>query len=492
MGSNDDLRGRSASWPWVIMLMLKELTRSLAYYLLTGLCVSGLAFVDHYPMVYSDSGTYIANAYSLVQNDDRPIAYGHILRAVGWQGTLWTMVLFQGARASWLLMLLCRETVTGPQRWVRTHLLLLTGLILCSSLPWYSAQIMADHFTPLVLIVVFLLFHARSLGKWRQAALWVVLFFLLATHNAHFIMAAVLGGMLLLHTLRQGSPGLRAFWWRWAGLNITIVGSALMIMCFNLVDHGHSRLSNASNVFLAGRLCEGGIMADYLDETCPSENNPLCDLRSDLPVDAGHMLWSANGLPSKRGITIGQADSLLAPVVHDVLSRPEYLIRYIRSAFVSSAVQLFQWEVGTGLDAYREDSAPFYVISHRLPEELYSYNTSRQQQGFWEDRDDINRRIAVVLVLSLLVLAIDRLNKGTGRHPLTTPLVSMIMAWVVLNAAVTSAFSVIDPRLQSRVLWLLTMAAFLILVEQPSIRGFLQLGETIRRMAPEQPHRIGR
>lgn len=458
--------------------MQNQLARSLVYYLLTGLCISGLALVNHYPLVYADSGTYISNMFSLVQNDDRPIGYALIMRAVTWQGTLWTMVLFQGMLASWLLMLLCRELINGPERWVRAHLVLLTLLILCTSLPWYSAQIMADHFTPLVLIMIFLLFHARHLGAWREAALWLLLFFSLATHNAHFPMAGSLSLLLLAGALiRHGkTPVERPFWFRWAGLNVVIAGSATMVMLFNLVDHGHFRLSNAGNVFLAGRLCEGDIMADYLAEVCPAPDNPLCDCRDDLPGDAGHMLWSDNGLPSKLGITIGEADSLFAPVVSDVLSRPEYMLRYIRSASVSTLVQLFQWEVGAGLHRYMDGSTPYYNVANHLPAETYSYATARQAWGFWGELDAFNRRAAIALVLSLLILAFNSLNCGTGSHSLVTTLVTWILLWIILNAAITSGLSVVDSRLQSRVLWLLPMAAFMIMVEQPTLRNFFRLG----------------
>ena len=218
-------------------------------------------------------------------------------------------------------------------------------------------------------------------------------------------------------------------------------------------------------------------MADYLAEVCPAPDNPLCDCQDDLPRDAGHMLWSANGLPSKLGITIGEADSLLAPVVRDVLSRPEYLVRFIRSAGVSTVVQLFQWEAGAGLDPYPDGTTPNYQVLHHLPAESYSYITARQGWGFWVDRDAVNRRIAMVLILALLVLAINRLNKGEGAHALLPGLIAWIVIWIVLNAAITSSLSVVDPRLQSRVLWLLPMAAFLVLVEQPSLRGFFQMAK---------------
>ena len=457
--------------------MTPKLFRSLLYYLATGLCIAGLAFVNHYPLVYSDSGAYIQNAIRLYQVDDRPIGYGLIIRAVTWQGTLWTVVLFQGAIASWLIMLLVREVVSDRARWLKAHLVLLTLLILCSSLPWYAAQIMADHFTPLVVLIAFLLFHGKGLGPWREGALWILLFFFLSTHNAHLPMAAVLVGVLLVTAMRKGVAGTaRSFWFRWAGFNVAIGGAALMTMLFTWSAHGQMRLSRAGNVFLAGRLCEAGIMKDYLDEVCPAPGNPLCPYKDDLPGDAGGMLWDTNGLPTRAQVTIGQADSLLAPVVSDVLSRPEFLVRYIRSGIVSTAVQLFQWEAGSGLDQYGKGSSPYWNLEGKIPDEWYSYTHGRQQWGYWTERSDANRREAIALVLSLLVLALYRLDRKPGERTLLASLSRWVALWIVLNAAVTSSVSVVDPRLQSRVMWLLPMVAFLVLVQQPSLRDFFRLG----------------
>ncbi len=433
------------------------------YYLLTGVCVSGLAFVNQYPLVYSDSGAYMGNSFSLIPNDDRPIGYGLIIRAVSWQSTIWTVVLFQGAVASWLLMLMIREFIRDASRWLHVHLLLLAFLCICSSLPWYSAQLMADHYTPLVLLILFLLFKGKKLGHWREGGLWLLLFFFLATHNAHFPMMAVMLGMALLRVWQQRRNGAsRYFGVRWAAATGVLCGSALMVMLFNYSTYGRMQLSRAGNVFLAGRLCEPGIMADYLRENCPTRPNPMCAYVGRLPEDAGDILWAPDQFVNELGLTIGQADSLLAPVVADVLCRPEYLARYLRSALVSSVSQLFQWEAGSGLGPYGEGSSPRLHLLRHLPDERRSYDHSRQIFGYWNDREATGRLQGMALILSLLVLALLWRSSEVEANPLLKSLALWVMAWVVLNAAVTSSLSVVDSRLQSRVMWLIPMTAFLV------------------------------
>ncbi|MBK6777000.1 MAG: hypothetical protein IPG74_14585 [Flavobacteriales bacterium] len=54
---------------------------------------------------------------------------------------------------------------------------------------------MADVFTPLVMIIVFLLYNGSVQGKARRVALWLLLFFFLAAHNSHFPILLGLQGL---------------------------------------------------------------------------------------------------------------------------------------------------------------------------------------------------------------------------------------------------------------------------------------------------------
>jgi hypothetical protein len=449
--------------------------RWLGYYLFTGMLVSGLAFINQFPLVYSDTGAYLENSFSLIPFDDRPIGYGLIIRALSWKATLWPVVIFQGVVASWLIMLVVREIIPETRRHITIHLSLLAFLLLCSSLPWYAAQLMADNFTPLILLIAFLLFRAKHLGPVREAVLWLLLFFFLATHNSHFPMAALLSLLILLRHLRSnGFRRERAFWWTWSAFNVVALGAAMMVASFNYSAHGRFQLSRASNVFLAGRLCEPGIMADYMKTAGQRSDNPFCKYRDHLPADAGDLLWSTDQFVQHEGLTIGQADSILAPVVSDILSRPKYLARFVRSSFTSTFIQLFQWEAGAGLDKYGKGSAPRYSIARKMPDEIYHYDHARQQWNGYYDADRANLFVGVALALSVLVMALLWFRPlRTSLAPLYS-LCNWVAAWVLLNAFITSTFAVVDPRLQSRVMWLIPLCAFLVLVQVGSVKGFLR------------------
>ncbi|MBK9598870.1 MAG: hypothetical protein IPO60_11260 [Flavobacteriales bacterium] len=299
---------------------LKGRLPSLGYSLFTGMLVSGLAFINQYPLVYADTGAYLANSYTLIPSDDRPIGYGLIIRAFSWQSTL-ARSYFSRHGSQLAMRAPCAWVISEKKRHTAIHLTLLAFLLLCSSLPWYAAQLMADNFTPLILLIAFLLFRAKLLGPAREAMLWLLLFFFIATHNSHLPMAALLSVLILLRHIRAAGLPTRSsfiaqkrFWAVWGGFNLIALGAATMVASFNYAVHDRFVLSRAGNVFLAGRLCEPGIMADYVKTACENNDNLFCKYKDHLPGDAGNLLWDSDQFVQKEGLSISQADSILAPL----------------------------------------------------------------------------------------------------------------------------------------------------------------------------------
>src|SRR6188768_305561 len=82
------------------MTHLLPLIRRLAVptlFLLIGLfLITWPAFYNGYPLVYSDTGSYLKTSVDLQAAIDRPIGYGIFIRMFGWQATPWTVILAQG------------------------------------------------------------------------------------------------------------------------------------------------------------------------------------------------------------------------------------------------------------------------------------------------------------------------------------------------------------------------------------------------------------
>ena len=436
----------------------------LIYLIGASFLIGALAFFNRYPLVFSDSGTYIREAFLLEPPPDRPIGYSLIIRAVTWRSTLWTVVLFQSGMLAWLLWETLRKMIPAQVVLWRAHLLLTLVLVLCTSMPWYAAQIMPDIFTPMIALIFYLLFRAPELGIVKRGFLWICLFFFLITHNAHVAMAALLlVGMAIIRLLRKNAFAWPRFWPNLGGMALVLASGITFIAWFNGQNGMRPVFAPAANVFFSGRLCENRLLGDFLDEHCADRNYALCPYKDELPMIPGDFIWPEKSISTRLAPRMTVADTLLAPMVHDLLSEPKYLGRFLRSSLVASMVQLFQVNAVSGLSPYQQDSAPYREINDRIPWELSSYTTALQYNGAWWDTGFSNRVAQLALILALCVLAWSR--PAWKAHPQLRTLVPLLLVWVVLNAVVTASLANVYDRLQSRVAWLAVLSACVALAQ---------------------------
>lgn len=435
--------------------------------------IGALAFFNRYPLVFSDSGTYIREAFLLEPPPDRPIGYSLIIRAVTWQSTLWTVVLFQAGMLAWLLWETLRKVLPPTVVLWRAHLLLTLVLVLCTSMPWYAAQIMPDIFTPMIVLILYLLFRAPELGVVKRSFLWTCLFFFLITHNAHVAMAALLlVGMAILRLVRKGWLAWPRFWPNLGGMALVLISGVAFISWYNGQNGMRTVFSPGANVFLSARLCENRLLGDFLNEHCADRDYALCPYKDELPMIPGDFIWAENSISTRLAPKMTMADSLLAPMVHDLLSEPKYLGRFLRSSLVASVTQLFQVNAVSGLSPYELGSAPYREVADRLPWELSTYNSSMQANGAWRDTGFSNRVVQLAMFLALFVLA--RTRSAWKAHPQLRLLVPLLLVWMVLNAVVTASLANVYDRLQSRVAWLVVLAACLVLMQTAWCRRLME------------------
>lgn len=433
--------------------------RLFGYLLLCALLYSAVAFINRYPLVYSDSGTYILASFTLKPAPDRPIGYSFIIRALTWQSTLWTVVLFQGWCMAWLILRTLKQVLPpGAIVW-RFHLLISAVLMLCTSMPWYIAQIMPDAITPMLALVLFLLLFGRGIRMAERVFLWIVLFFFTISHNSHVAMGLMFLFIVVAYMLliRNWDRGL----WRKVISAISVVGLGVVFVSSYNGRHGlRPVFSPSANVFLAGRLCEGAIMGDFLKEHCPDRDYTLCPYKDELPDHPSNFLWGDRAIVGRLASDHSTADSLLRPVVRDLLAEPKYVGRFLRMAFVASVTQLFQVNTNSGIISYHKDSAPYSVISTRMRWEASMYLNSLQAYNYWSDMRDMDRVVHFALFLSVMVLIWWWPNGKEYAHLRTV--VVIILLWVVLNAIVIASLANVYDRLQSRVAWMIVLAAAMV------------------------------
>ncbi|HQP01967.1 MAG TPA: hypothetical protein PK337_06695, partial [Bacteroidia bacterium] len=76
---------------------MKDTYKFIIFVFLGTLCLMADASYNGFPIVYSDTSTYIASGLELETPFDRPITYGLFLRLFSFNGlSLWFVIFFQG------------------------------------------------------------------------------------------------------------------------------------------------------------------------------------------------------------------------------------------------------------------------------------------------------------------------------------------------------------------------------------------------------------
>jgi hypothetical protein len=119
-----------------------------------GLLLVWPAFLNGYPLVFSDTGAFLHQTLGPLVIWDKPHVYGPLLHAFHWRLSLWGPLLAQGAMLSWLLWLLQRSLRGRATPWL--HLLACAGIAALTTAPFTAALLMPDIFAPAVLLALLL------------------------------------------------------------------------------------------------------------------------------------------------------------------------------------------------------------------------------------------------------------------------------------------------------------------------------------------------
>ncbi|MEO8066817.1 MAG: hypothetical protein ABI599_03895 [Flavobacteriales bacterium] len=440
----------------------KAFARGFLYYFVTGLILAIPALMNQSPLVFSDSGAYIVSSFKLTAMTDRPMGYPLILRAVTWQASMWPMIFFQCTLASWLIQLVLRQLQPQRTQLWRLHIPLLGILLLTSSLAWYTSQLMPDALSGFLGLLLFLVFFGKNLGTARLIFLWICLFFVGLSHFGHMAVLIAIAGCLLLVRRLPGYKAVfgRRFWWNWTGLVAVLLGTMVFTRGYNQ-QQGHGWvMAPASDLFLAAKLCESGVMYEHLKRTCPDHDHPLCAHLDAFNTSAMFYIWDDTS-PLKHPDGQIAASKSIAPLLHEVLCDPANWGLIAWTTFTGTLIQLTQVDIGAGLRDYREETAPWWPYQYELHHELPLYMNSHQQNAMWHF-DTLNHINFVVLPASLIIMLLLWRNTSIRLRAF------MVVAFAVVffNAMATAGLANIYDRLHARVTWLVVLAACLVLLEQ--------------------------
>ena len=416
---------------------------------LAGLALLWPALWNRFPLIFSDSGTYISQAMELHLGWDRPPFYSFFLLATDWGVSLWPPVLVQAALAVWLIARSIRIVV--PSAGVGAICAVIGGLAALTALPFVTAEIMPDIFSSLMVLALFVLVWGKP-GRLEQYGLVGLIAGAIAVHDTNL---PIFAGLLLVVLVPLSRSARGRVPWR----AVVLVGGlgVAALLGVNMVARGQIALAPYGSNFLLARLIANGPARRTLARDCPHYHWALCRYRRDLPDSADRFLWARDSAFYRAGgpmRMIGQTDQIVA---RTLVEQPRAVAR---EAGADIMRQLFLFKAGSGLRPWRRTAAA--TIKRDFPAgTVASFKASLQERRqLVLPRALIAAQDAVAgigMAVTLALLGAGAIGYCANRRLLA--LAMMVGAALLGNAMLTGALSGPHDRYQARIVWLAVLVA---------------------------------
>lgn len=420
------------------------------------------ALWNGYPLLFSDTGAFLAQSLVPLMIWDKPYVYGPFLHLFHWRMTLWLPAIAQAAMVSHLLWLTarCLRGAASPP----LHLALCALAAIGTTAPFTVALLMPDVFTAPVLLCLFLLgFAVDRLRRWEAWYCGVLATIGIAAHLSHLPLAGALLVLVLAWT-RRLAPVLR--------VAAPLLAAVLLLLATNAVGHGRLSLSPHGATFLLARLQADGPAAATLGERCPGAGWDLCAFTGRLPMDSDDFLWLP-GSPLNRdaaGRPRGFGGMLLSAEAGEIVAAT-LAARPLAVALAlarNTLRQLFLVRAGDTVGAehlganVRDRIAAFFP-----PRELAAYDAARQVRGQLPPVAQALTPLHLAVLIAALPLALLAARRGEALH---AAFLAAIFLGLLANAFAGGALSKPHHRYQARLAWLLPVAVALVLMPRPARR----------------------
>lgn len=447
-----------------------------------GIVLGALLLLSHalyngYPLIYPDTGTYIAACFDRFVPIDRPLTYSFFLRHSSLSSTLWLPIIFQCLIVSWIILLLFRHLaeVKKPFWW---HIVTIFILALTTGIAVNTDQLIADVFTSVIVMTSALLLFSQGIPKLTRITLGIILTFSITTHMSHYPMycAIVASGFVVWFFIRKKSFG-RALIGRLFRLSICIPAAIIFTVALNFsVGHEWKFSPGCSHIFMMNRLIQTGILDQYLDANCGRRPSTLCTYRDGI---YGDFLWDENSALNRHYKWSDHGWAKAKPeydsIISEVFNNKEYVKQYITADLRDAAIQLMTFHV-VEMRVQLSGSAPYETIKAHFPNELNQYVAGKQAQGKLL-YNTINRiqevMIAVCCFLLLILLLLYR--KLTVPSPKVVALTGWIVISMIFNALTVVSVAMIDGRYQARLIWLIPLVVALLVSHITQNKGWITL-----------------
>jgi hypothetical protein len=419
------------------------------------------AFHNNYPLVYSDTGSFIAAGSEKGWNSTR-VFYGLFIRHISMHETLFLVVFAQGLIVSSIIHFVFSRLSSSPYKIALSQITIIL-LTLFTGVSFHVSQIMADVFTSISILCMLCLLFIPDLNRVKLILIGLLFVFSNITHNTHSFIAiftlSIIG--ILFFLLRKR---IVFNWKRYFLVFALSIVSWLILSTSNLIYHKKFEYSENAFMYRMSGLIEMGILQLYLEEHCNAKTYSLCNYIKDKPGIFYNFLWDDNSPANQNGGWQAQREEY-SRLMNDLFREPKYVKLFIIKSIEASFEQFFCFNSGE-TTAYLNDSAPYGAMDWHFHSDMRKYVNSKQNLKLLHF-DTLNYFQLIFVFLSLGVLIICILTNFLSPNLLQFRLIIYCLltaTWV--NAYLCSTFSIVGDRFQSRVIWLIPFFTIVILTNK--------------------------
>ncbi len=443
---------------------MKQRLANLTLYLIGAFILSIFALYNGYPIVTGDTTTYINSGMELWVPAERPIFYGLFIRATSLGASLWPTIFAQ----SFILSCLLVHFIKGIAPQIRP--LHVIGLLLLVSLgtiiSWYSSQLMADIFTPVLFLatVNYLLF---SKSRLQSAVFLVIIYFATIAHFSNCIISTLFTGALLLASSLRSQ--LKDFRFKAVRLILVSLLAWLTIFTSNYIGGKGFVSSSVSHIFLMGKLSESGVLKTYLDKACPTRDYKICAYKDSLPPAAWEFVWNESKSPLYLTGGWEANRQEYKTIIKDIGSRPKYWPFLAWKSVEATAREMVLTNIDESEERpwfrYEREHPLYQSILKHFPHEINEFSIDRQNMKtlnivFYDDL-----YVVVLILTSLICLFFLR-----GALLAEAKLIYVLaMLFLIINAFASATFANVLSRLSSRAIWLIPMINLLFIYRMAAL-----------------------
>ncbi len=416
-----------------------------------------VAFLNHFPVVYPDTATYILSGFTNNVPWDRPIFYGLFIRHISLATSPWFVILAQGLLVSYVVYETFGMFYSGDKRNI-IFIFSLVLLTIAGSVSYNTSILLPDIFSALCILCFVNLLLNDKLGKVQKIIFYIIFLYSMLVHFSNFFVLFLFTILILIYLLikRFKKQPLLLKRRRIISVFISIWSILIIAPSANYAFSKQFSFSRGSHVFILNHLLETGILEEYLNDECAHKNYKLCEYKDQLGWD---FIWQDDSPFYKMGGPDSTKNEY-NKIIFDILTTPKYFKEVAIHALEFSLIQFFTFDIpGNGPGYAKILQVDSYQIYNR------AYLASLQSNNKLDPNLHVLNELQRILVLVsmgifICVLFIPSILKLLS--PQLKWMMVIISVLCYINAAVCPNLSTVADRFQDRVIWLIPLTAIIV------------------------------